>query len=348
MQAKSLNQRPRTLPRPSEGNEGNRPDQNVSAFLVIPYFNNDMGRQGIERPLNASIVSWLCPSVIVNGEPGKNNFIRGADTTVTVDVANWGSGTLSTPVYVRVWWSDPSTGFTTLNLFGQSTVAAPTGGGVRRTQPIVGIIPASAPAHVCLLVNIWSPLEATSSSTIVNPTNDRHWAQLNINDVSATIGRPFKFIFWAGNPLKRAATFEIAVRSVAREAIPMLERVQRAETMRVERLSVQLRELRYFNDAAAVFGGVRRETSLTTRLKMPQLETGGLNERVRQELARRSQCRITLQPGERLPIQLIGELPSDTPPGTRTVIEIVSIGLGDHEQEVFGSLGLIVTALERR
>ncbi len=344
MQTKLLNQLPSTSARYQGGNDGDRSNQNVSAFVVIPYFNNDMGRPGIERPLISSIVSWLCPSIVVNGQPGKNAFVRGAATTVTVDVANWGAGALSTPVYVRVWWSDPSTGFTTLNLFGQSTIAVPNGG-VRRTQPIVGTIPISAPAHVCLLVNIWSPLETTSNSSAINPTNDRHWAQLNICDVEATIKRPFQLIFWAGNPLNRAAPFEIVARPVAQEALPMLERVRRAEALRVEQLPVQIRELPHLEQAAKVFGSARGKKPLqSVDLNLLQPETGRSKKGASQDYDGRSQCRLTLNPGERRAIHLMGKLPPDTPPGTNTVFEIVSIRLGDHEQEMVGSLGVVVTA----
>jgi hypothetical protein len=218
---------------------------------------------------------------------------------------------------VRVWWSDPSTGFTTLNLFGQDTLAVPTGGTVRRSNPIVGTIPNSAPAHVCLLVNVWSPLEAPAASTAINPTNDRHWAQLNINDLTATVGEPFQFVFWAGNPLPRAATFEIEAGALAREALPMFERVRRTETVRIERPSLRLREIRRTRDV------------------------------VGREEATRSQSRLTLQPGERRPLALTGELPVDMEPGTSTVFEIVTIGIGGDEREVLGSIGLFVTARDR-
>ena len=292
-----------------------RTDQDVSTWLVIPYFNNDKGRPGAERPLSSSVVSWLCQAIIVNGQPGKNNFKRGAPTSVTVDVANWGAGTLSAPVYVRVWWSDPSTGFTTVHLFGQGVLAVPTGGGVRRTDPIVGTIPTSAPPHVCLLVNVWSPLEA-GSATPLNPTNDRHWAQLNINELAAVPGQNFQFMFWVGNPLTRPATFEVTAQPLARDALPMLERVRRAEAVHLEQPRLQLREA-------------------GRRLGEASDEEAG------------SRCRLTLRAGERRPVHLVGELPADMTPGSSAVFEVVSTGLDDRDQAAFGSLGLVVTARSR-
>jgi hypothetical protein len=42
---------------------------------------------------------------------------------------------------------------------GLAIVIAPTGGGVRRSPPVVGVIPTSASAHVCLLAFVSSPLD---------------------------------------------------------------------------------------------------------------------------------------------------------------------------------------------
>ena len=315
MQTRPIKEAPSPTGHDRDPHDKDRTDQDLSTFLVIPYFNNDRGRPGVERPLNSSIVAWLCPSIIVNGQPGKNNFQRGALTSVTVDVSNWGAGTLSAPVYVRVWWADPSTGFTTLNLFGQETLVVPTGGSVRRTKPIVGTIPTSAPPHVCLLVNVWSPLEAGPKPAAINPTNDRRWAQFNVSEIAAPPGQPFHFTFWVGNPLARAATFEVTAGLVAREALPMLERVRRAEAVQVQRASLRLIEARDFRQ--------------------------GLRERGDEGQPQR---RLTLKSGERRPVHLAGELPADMQPGTSTVFEVVSIGVGDDDREIVGSLGVIVTA----
>lgn len=315
MQTRPTKEAPRAPGHDRDPHEKDRTDQDLSTFLVIPYFNNDRGRPGVERPLNSSIVAWLCPSIIVNGQPGKNNFQRGAPTSVTVDVANWGAGTLSAPVYVRVWWADPSTGFTTLHLLGQETLVVPTGGSVRRTKPIVGTIPTSAPPHVCLLVNVWSPLEGGAKPAGINPANDRRWAQFNVSEIAASAGQPFQFTFWVGNPLPRAATFEVTARPVAREALPMLERVRRAEAVHVARASLRLREMRHIREGFAERG-----------------EEGPPDRR------------LTLKPGERRPVHLAGQLPADMEPGTSTVFEVVSVEVGGDERETFGSLGVVVTA----
>ena len=293
-----------------------RDDQLPSTHLVIPYFNGDKGRPSVERPLSSSIVWWLCPSIIVNGQPGKNQFQRGVPTSVTVDVANWGSGTLSAPILVQLWWADPSTGFTTKTLLGQSVVIAPTGGGVRRSPPIVGVIPTSAPPHVCLLARISSPLDGGTPGAPITPINARHWAQLNVAEVVTNVGQQFQFMVWIGNPLRRAATFEVAVRAVSRELLPALERARRGALVRADRASVQLFEGRSGegNDASRGERGDRHE--------------------------------VTLEPGERRAIHVVGELPADMEPGASAAFEIVQSG-GDGDHRVIGAVGLIVTARRR-
>ena len=99
------------------------PFDQQSTYLVVPYFSNDMGRPGIERPLPPAsapaTIPWACPSIkVIGGSPG--TFVPGQPLSVTVTVANHGAGTGIAPVNVAVWWSDPSTGFTKTNLHGQA------------------------------------------------------------------------------------------------------------------------------------------------------------------------------------------------------------------------------------
>ncbi len=293
---------------------GKRDEQLPSTYLVIPYFSGDKGRPSIERPLSSSIVSWLCPSIVVNGQPGKNQFKRGEPTSVTVDVANWGAGALSAPVVVQLWWSDPSTGFTKKNLFGQSVVIAPTGGGVRRSPAIVGVIPASAPPHICFLAHVTSPLDNGTPGALAHPVNDRHWAQLNVAEVTTTVGQQFQFMVWVGNPMRRASTFAVEVRAVSRELLPALERIRRGTLTRPDRASLRLFELRR-GGGDEICGGERED-----------------------------RYAVTLEPGERRAVHMIGELPANTEPGTSAAFEIVQ-SVGEHDgQRVVGAVGLIVTA----
>ena len=288
----------------------------ISTYLVVPYFPADRGRPTIERPLNASIPSWLCPSIIVNGQPGKNAFQRGTPTSVTVDVSNWGTGTVTAPVQVWLWWADPSVGFTNKTLLGQSVVAVPTGGGVRRSPPIVGTIPTSAPPHVCLLAYVSSPLDSLPAGSPVDPVNNRHWAQLNIVEITTSASGKFDFMFWAGNPLQRATGFDIVMRVVPREAQPTVERLFRAEILLLERAEVYIDELRRVDEAQS-----RRVDS-------------------------RYRHQITLEPGQRRAFHAKGQLPEGVEPGARAAFEIQQVGLGE-DQRIYGSIGLIVTAKDR-
>ena len=290
----------------------------VSTFLVIPYFPGDRGRPTIERPLSSSIVSWLCPSLVVNGEPGKNVFQRGAPVSVTVDVSNWGAGTAAAPVQVQVWWADPSTAFTTKTLLGQSVVAVPTGGKARRCPPIVGIIPTSAPPHVCLLAHVSSPLDVAAPGSPINPVTDRRWAQLNITEITTTVGRRFQLMVWAGNPLARAATFSVTVQPTSHDALPMLERTRRAEMLRVDR----------------------------TRLQLFERPQGDEDSAYPDE--RGAHRQLTIAPGQRRALHVMGELPAEIEPGASVAFEIVQSGPDEDAQaHAYGAVGLIVTARAR-
>ncbi len=298
--------------RPRKRKDGDRKDRGgddpkVGTYLVIPYFAGDRGRPGVERPLGANVIDWLCPSIIVNDQPGQNSFRRGDPTRVTVDVGNYGAGTLTAPVYVRVWWSDPTTGFTTLNLFGQATIAAPNGK-VTRTGEIVGVIPTTAPAHVCLLANVWSPLDTGASSPTPNPANDRKWAQLNVNDLTVAAGQSLQFMFWAGNSLARDATLEIRGGALSREAQAVFRRLRRTDQPLPEGVELSLRDARQLHDAERRFG----ERPL----------------------------HVTLRPGERRPLLLSAAIPRDARPGSTVVIDVTSTSLGDEETRT-GAIGVV-------
>jgi hypothetical protein len=298
-------------------NDGHRPGEgepSVSTYLVIPYFAGDRGRPGLERPLNSSIVWWLCPSIIVNDQPGKNNFQRGVPTKVTVDVANWGSGTAAAPVHVQVWWADPTTGFTSKQRFGQTVLATPTGGGVRRSPPLFGIIPTSAPPHVCLLANVSSPLDSAAVTAPADPVGDRHWAQLNLTEVSSGTGKPFQLMIWVGNPFDHEAAFEVFVRPVAEEAFGTLARLRNTEIVGIQ------------DGAFALWEGRRVNGDLT-----------------RGEVAH---YQLTLEAAGRRAVHVAGELPVHLEPGTEAAFEIVQTYHGQQEQQVVGAFGVIVSTAE--
>ena len=188
---------------PPDHNDQDRPS-GVTSWLVIPYFDDDVGRSGIERPLpSGKGVAWLCSSIIIDGQPGGTGFRRGQPISVEVDVSNWGAGILPAAALVRLWWADPTLAFSTATLFGQTTVAVPPTGIPVRVGAFRVTIPIGASPHVCLLVQVSAPLDGASG--VPNPHQDRHWAQLNLietNAVSAggvltlpvVLGNPHSFV----------------------------------------------------------------------------------------------------------------------------------------------------------
>ena len=286
-------------------------DRNVDAgtYLVIPYFPNDVGRPANERPLGPGVVSWLCPSIVVNDVPGENNFKRGEETRVTVDIGNYGAGTLTAPVYLKVWWSDPSAGFTTLNLFGQTTLAIPNGT-VRRSMELVGVIPTSAPAHVCLLAQVWSPLDV-GGSPLPDPMNDRHWAQLNINDLNVDAGQTIQFMFWVGNPSTQADEWEVSVANVSEETHEVVQRMRRSSHTPSAIHELHLHDPRDLEAAVATF------------------------------LRSRSTVVLKLAGGERRPLVLTGRAPDAFARGSMAMLEITSAP-ARRGQPHTGSIGLII------
>jgi hypothetical protein len=301
---RELSGQPNTKSLDEHAGDGNR---EPGTFLVIPYFSGDEGRPGIERPLDASHPTYACSSIVVNGMPGSNQFTRGVATSVTVDVANWGNGTTVAPVQIALWWAEPATGFTTGAPLGQAVVGVPTGGATYTSPPIVGIIPLTAPPHVCLFARVSSPFDAASSSTI-DPTNDRHWAQLNLFDVSSSPNSEMHFGFWAGNPFSRAAAFRIEARTVTGERLRLLEYATRMNLTAVEGLVLELQ-------------------AMALRRGRPEEQRA---------------LKITLGPGARRAFHLTAKLPAHFPATEATIIEILQWQEGGEGSGLVGSIGLIV------
>jgi hypothetical protein len=280
-------------------------DPNVSNWLVIPYFPGDQGRQGTDRPLPSNVISWLCPSIVVNGQPGKNSFVRGEVTSVTVNIVNLGKGTTAAPVYVRIWWADPCTAFAKLNPFGQAVALVPSDGQVRTTESVTGIIPTWAPPHVCLLVHVSSPIDP-GKKTPPNPNADRHWAQFNIAEVEIAGGQPFQFFFNIYNPLETPASFEIAAVPLRGEKLETFGRVARRALGNAEDVRLGLRHQR------GEHGGVDRQAD---------------------------SIEVVLEPGRARLVGVEGQVPSGVEPGTGFAFDIIQRERRDGGFE--GTLGLV-------
>jgi hypothetical protein len=284
-----------------------------SQFLTIPYAPDDIGAPG-QRPLPGGLagppVYWACPSISVAGPPG--TFEPGRDLAVTVTVRNAGGGSVPALATVTVWWALPSTGFTDLRFHGQASVVVPSKGGTATTAPIVRMIPADAPSHICLLALVTAPADLpekdpASGKLVVDPVGDRHWAQLNLNAIKTGRGGAFAFPFLAGNPLPEAARFRLLARPVRAEPLRMLARLIGLEPVPLEDL--------------------------------------GLTVAPRAGEGRSPEATVTLGPGEREEFVVAGRLPDTVDPGRFTAVEVVQLREEDEAgRHPVGGIGLTLMA----
>ncbi len=317
----------RKLPLKGKGGREGEPakPEPVSTFIVVPYFPGDRGRPGVERPLPAGVVPWLCSSIVVNGQAG-GVFKPGEPTHVTVAVANWGAGTGAAPVQVSLWWVDPSTGFTNPTLFGQTVVAVPTGGQVCISPVITGIIPESAPSHVCLVARVSSPFDIPTGGAIL-PGIERHWAQHNLVEATSDSDGGFQHSIRLVNPFDRAIAFDVRIQPLETKALRALGETLRAKfvdvTRQVESLSLHL---------AAEGKPLRRLSrepaeKLAARMKWKTLDLH----------------RVKLGAHESREVTLAGRVPEGVGKGSAFVVEVRQ-STGDHKRGTYyeGSVGLIV------
>ena len=290
-------------------------EDNVSNFMVIPYFTGDRGRDGFERPLtqpsNPPVVPYLCPAITVmtGGIPGPAVFMPGEDLEVAVTVANYGGGTMNAAANVAVFWSDPTTGFTKTTLLGQAPVIVPTKGGIETSPVIKGKIPVSAPKHICLLARVTAPGDYITKTTI-EPANDRHWAQLNLNAITVAADQTFQFTFWAGNPFNKTEVFELIARPVNERTIHILGKQLGVRPTIVDNLEIRLASIQkdYLRDA-----GEKSGERLTLELK----------------------------PNSRQAIHLLGKISGRMEKGSFTLVEILQNSRG-YNEATMGSIGIIV------
>jgi hypothetical protein len=209
------------------GHEEPNPDrpQGVNTWLVIPYFAGDIGRKGIDRPLPPGKgASWLCPSIVVDNVPGNTAFRRGVPLRIALDVANWGAGTLPAAALVRLWWSDPTLAFSTATAIGQTTIVVPPGGAPVRTGTFTVTIPEGASAHVCLLAQVSAPIDGASG--VPDPYGDRHWAQLNLVEVTTVSADGTAFLpLLLANPFAEPMQTGVAIEAMSREEAGHLTRL---------------------------------------------------------------------------------------------------------------------------
>lgn len=258
-------------------------ERKPSEHLIIPYAADDRGRSD-QRPLPGTLsgppVAWNCPSVIVDGQPG--TYVPGAPLKTRVVVRNHGFGGVPAPATVTLWWAEPFTGFPVLNLLGQASIAVPPDGKDHSAGPIEGLIPASAPAHLCLIAMVSGltdrpAKDPASGKIVIDPVGDRHFAQYNLNAINAASGR-FDFGFFGGNPFAEPARFIVRARAVPERALAALSVRMGAEPVEADGLDLGLRVLdgdapeaeeRGDRIAFDLRAGERRRLGLSGRLTPP-------------------------------------------------------------------------------
>lgn len=200
--------------------------------FVIPYWSSAdpaNADDGNTRPVPVSKAVWyLCESIHASPyEPGQQ-------LDVTVDIGNYGGANTPSIAQVTVWWSDPTAGFVVGpdKLIGYCTVEVPPRGG-RNTTPVMGkVIPPSAPNHICLLARVSHQYDR--AGTVVDPVNDRHWAQRNLVAASAQPGIPLILPFLVANPLQEIAEFVVFARPASEAHFEALANVVGAQPIYAE------------------------------------------------------------------------------------------------------------------
>lgn len=209
-------------PEPPRDGEGGEDPPDTRPFLCIPYWTTPLSAGGTwdtgqQRPLPGTVVYYLCESIRTTA------YTPGKPLSVTVEVRNSGGGNAAAIATVLVYWGVPSAGFATLNFFAAATVPVTpsrTAATVARTATMTGIIPADAPDHICLLVQVSHPQDR--APTAFNPVGDRHWAQRNLQAVTVAPGAPAIAGFVAANPFATDGTFDLQVTAADRHQIAVV------------------------------------------------------------------------------------------------------------------------------
>lgn len=296
-----LNDRNPNEPNPDKGPGDTRP------YLCIPYwethrFAGDPVDIGQVRPLPAGVISWDCPGIHTTP------YVPGQDLQITVDVRNSGLGSATVVATVLVYWADPTVGFAHPTFLCASTVAAPT-----MRDPMVpgfvsttlnGVIPASAPNHVCLLVCVTHSLDVANAAA--DPIGDRHWAQRNLFTVTTKLS-PIIVSFLVANPFKTEDVFDLRARTL------------------------DVRELELF-----AMGMKFEPTEIQPRMQL--LDDQG---RPVSELGREAHARLALGPHGRRRYSMVLHVEQNLPAHQLTAVEVI-LYQNKAQQRAVGSLGVVI------
>lgn len=282
-------------------------DTDTRPFFSIPYWTTPLsagGRwdTGEDRPLPAQVVSYACESIKTSA------YQPGAALDVTVDIRNVGGGNSASIATVVVYWDVPSVGFAHPTFFAATTVSVQPSrnfAASQRTPTMTAVIPATAPDHICLVVCVSHPQD--KAGTACDPFHDRHWAQRNLQAVTAAVGAPVIFPVMVTNPSEVASVFDVQVGSADE---------RRASTV----------AHMFDTEPSGIQGRVRL------------LDEQGAEVSVDGEQTRMS---VELGPLGQRQLQVMIELDTDVPRGRSALIEV---GLIDRRgaQGLVGSLGVVL------
>jgi hypothetical protein len=166
---------------------------------------------------------------------------------------------------------------------------------------MTGTIPADSGPHICLFARVWNDLDMPDTD-VVDPVNDRHWAQHNLIFVAGPA--PHLIVFFATNASDVPARFELHVRPVSQELLPGLAEITRGEPVQ----------------QPGVFRLLERETG-----------SENVGERALVHP-------VALEPGEQREMQLSITLPNPPPQGAFTAFEVLQL----QDDTVDGGLGIVV------
>jgi hypothetical protein len=181
----------------SNGTKGDGGKGNPNGvYLVIPYYPDDMG----SRPLPSAYPFWSCQSIHLGGSPyAGQKLVPGQTVELAVEAINYGAQTAS--AVCIVFWANPTTSFTnaSVNFIGTAplTLAAHA---VNITGPISWTIPEGTPEHICLLAEVTAPADPIQQPATYDAATDRHYAQQNVQVLTATPGQQIRIGFFMANP----------------------------------------------------------------------------------------------------------------------------------------------------
>jgi hypothetical protein len=275
-------------------------------YLCLPYWTAPLvlgGRwdDGEQRPLPGAVVSYLCDAV--HAGP----YTPGLPLEVAVDVRNSGGGNSASIATVVVYWADPTVGFAKPTFLAASVVpvtpsrSAPTSA---RTVTMRGVIPVSAPLHVCLLVAVSHPQDR--AGTVCDPIGDRHWAQRNLTAAAVAPGAPALLPMVVANPLDQDGEFLLTIRPTRGE--------------RAERVALEV-------------GTVPADAAMTLRLLDEDgAQVGNDGDAVR--------TRLGLGPRDERRFQVLVEVDADLDVGSSLALEAELID--EAGERVVGALGMVL------